>query len=47
VRRGGLLQQLVFGTITETVGREAAGAVIMAKQHRGLTSRFRWLFSRG
>ena len=44
--REGLLQQIVFGAIPETVGREAEGAVIMAKQNRGLTSRFRRLFTR-
>jgi len=44
--REGLLQQLVFGAIPETVGREAEGRVIMAKRDLGIASRlrrwFRW-----
>ena len=44
--REGLLQQLVFGAIPETVGREASGTVIMAKKHLAITSRIRRLFSR-
>lgn len=42
--REGLLQQLVFGAIPETVGRRAGSTVIMAKPYLGLTSRVtRWL----
>ncbi|WP_254522854.1 amino acid permease [Natrinema caseinilyticum] len=44
--REGLFQQLVFGAIPETVGREADGTVIMAKRNLGITSRLRRLFSR-
>jgi nucleotide-binding universal stress UspA family protein len=43
--REGILQQLVFGAIPETVGREAEGTVIMAKRNLGVTSRLRRLFS--
>jgi nucleotide-binding universal stress UspA family protein len=43
--REGLLQQFVFGSIPEQVGREAAGTVIMAKQDIGITSRLRKLLS--
>ena len=42
--REGVLQQLVFGAIPETVGREAEGRVIMAKRDLGVVSRLRrWL----
>jgi len=44
--RSGLLQQLVFGNIPETVGREAEGSVLMAKRNLGVRSRLRRLFSR-
>jgi len=44
--REGLLQQFVFGTIPERVGREAEGTVIMAKRNLGITSYVRRLFSR-
>ncbi|WP_049934477.1 amino acid permease [Haloplanus natans] len=37
--REGLLQQLVFGAIPETVGQRASGTVIMAKRYLGITSR--------
>lgn len=43
--REGILQQLVFGSIPEQVGREASGTVIMAKRDLGVTSRLRRLFS--
>ncbi|MDS0242284.1 MULTISPECIES: amino acid permease [unclassified Haloferax] len=36
--REGLLQQLVFGAIPETVGRDAASTVIMAKRDLGVIS---------
>lgn len=36
--REGLLQQLVFGAIPETVGRDAASTVIMAKRDLGIIS---------
>ncbi|MFB6171052.1 MAG: amino acid permease, partial [Haloarculaceae archaeon] len=42
--REGLLQQLVFGTIPEEVGRRAQNTVIMTKRHLGLTSRVARLF---
>ncbi|MFB6194624.1 MAG: universal stress protein, partial [Haloplanus sp.] len=44
--REGLLQQLVFGAVPETVGREAKSRVIMAKRYRGIASRLRRWFSR-
>ncbi|MFB6104414.1 MAG: amino acid permease [Halobacteriaceae archaeon] len=44
--REGLLQQFVFGTIPERVGREAEGTVIMAKRDLGITSYLRRLFTR-
>nr|WP_276276966.1 hypothetical protein [Halomicroarcula sp. SYNS111] len=44
--REGLLQQIVFGTIPDTVGRNAEGTVIMAKRNLGITSSIRRLFSR-
>jgi nucleotide-binding universal stress UspA family protein len=37
--REGLLEQLVFGTIPERVGRRAEGTIIMAKRDLGITSR--------
>ncbi|MFB6302495.1 MAG: amino acid permease [Haloferacaceae archaeon] len=45
--REGIVQKLVFGAVPETVGRAAAGTVIMAKRNLGITSRLRRLFSRG
>lgn len=39
--REGLLQQLVFGSIPEEVGKRAEGAVIMAKRNLGVRSRLR------
>ncbi|MCO8268240.1 universal stress protein [Haloferax sp. AB510] len=36
--REGLLQQLVFGAVPETVGRDAASTVIMAKRDLGVIS---------
>lgn len=44
--REGLLQQLIFGTIPERVGREADVTVIVAKKNLGITSQLRRLFSR-
>jgi amino acid transporter/nucleotide-binding universal stress UspA family protein len=44
--REGLLQQLVFGSVPETVGREGSGTVVMAKRNSGVTSRLRELLSR-
>lgn len=42
--REGLLEQLVFGTTPEEVGRQANSTTIMAKRDRGLTSQLRrWL----
>lgn len=43
----GLLQQLVFGSIPEQVGREAAGTVVMAKRNLGITSYLRQLVHPG
>ncbi|MFB6101307.1 MAG: amino acid permease [Haloplanus sp.] len=43
--REGVLQQLVFGAIPETVGREASGRVIMAKRDLGIASRLRRWFA--
>jgi amino acid transporter len=43
--REGVLQQLVFGAIPETVGREADGRVIMAKRDLGIASRVRRWFA--
>jgi len=40
----GLLEQLVFGTIPEAVGRRAESTVIMAKRNLGVTSRLRNLW---
>ncbi|MFB6183801.1 MAG: amino acid permease [Haloarculaceae archaeon] len=45
--REGLLQQLVFGAIPESVGQRARSTVIMAKRDLGITSRLtRWFKSR-
>jgi len=42
--REGLLQQLVFGSVPETVAARLKGQVIMAKRHLGITSWVtRWL----
>ncbi|MFW6002972.1 MAG: amino acid permease [Halanaeroarchaeum sp.] len=44
--RRGLFQQLLFGAIPEQIGERAENTVIMAKRHRGLTSRMkRWFRS--
>lgn len=42
--REGLLEQFVFGTIPEEVGRRTENTVIMAKRHLGITSRITRLF---
>jgi amino acid transporter/nucleotide-binding universal stress UspA family protein len=42
--REGILQQLVFGAIPETVGREANGRVLMTKRDLGIASRLRRWF---
>jgi nucleotide-binding universal stress UspA family protein len=39
--REGRLEQLLFGSIPEAVGRRASGTVIMAKRDLGVTSRLR------
>lgn len=44
--REGLLQQFVFGTIPEEVGRRAHCTVIMAKRSRGVTSKLRQTYDR-
>ncbi|MBV0924897.1 amino acid permease [Halomicroarcula limicola] len=44
--RESVLEQLVFGDIPETVGREADGTVIMAKRALPVTSRVRQLLRR-
>jgi len=42
--REGLLQELIFGAIPETIAKRAQNTVIMAKRQRGITSRVRrWL----
>ncbi|MFB6084137.1 MAG: amino acid permease [Halorientalis sp.] len=43
--REGLLQQFVFGSIPEEVGRRAEGTVIMAKRDLGITSYLRRLLA--
>ncbi|MXV60511.1 universal stress protein [Natronorubrum sp. JWXQ-INN-674] len=43
VSRGGLLQRAVLGTISEAVGRHAAGTVVLAKRHDPVSSRLRRL----
>ncbi|MFB6135075.1 MAG: amino acid permease [Halanaeroarchaeum sp.] len=45
--REGLLQQFVFGTVPEQVGRNVSGTVIMAKRNLGISSHLRRLFSQG
>ena len=42
--RGGLLRRRVLGTISEAVGRHAAGTVVLAKRHESVPSRLRQLF---
>ncbi|MWV41204.1 universal stress protein [Natrialba sp. INN-245] len=44
VSRGGLIQRRLLGTISEAVGRHAAGTVILAKRHDPVPSRLRRLF---
>ncbi|WP_254808900.1 universal stress protein [Natronosalvus amylolyticus] len=44
VSRGGLLRRALLGTISESVGRHAAGTVILAKRHDPVPSRLRRLF---
>ncbi|MFU8868048.1 universal stress protein [Natronococcus sp.] len=46
VSRGGLLQRTLLGTISEAVGRHAAGTVVLAKRHDPVPSRLRRLGSR-
>jgi nucleotide-binding universal stress UspA family protein len=46
VSRGGLLQRKLLGTISEAVGRHAAGTVVLAKRHDPVPSRLRRLGSR-
>jgi nucleotide-binding universal stress UspA family protein len=42
--REGLLQELIFGAIPESIAKRANNTVIMAKKHRGITSQLRqWL----
>lgn len=43
VSRGGLLQRALLGTISEAVGRHAAGTVILAKRYDPVPSRLRRL----
>ncbi|AXR77429.1 universal stress protein [Natrarchaeobaculum sulfurireducens] len=42
--RGGLLRRRVLGTVSEAVGRHAAGTVVLAKRHEPASSRLRRLF---
>ncbi|ELY54433.1 UspA domain-containing protein [Natronococcus amylolyticus DSM 10524] len=46
VSRGGLVQRKLLGTISEAVGRHAAGTVVLAKRHDPVPSRLRRLGSR-
>lgn len=41
VSRGGLIRRRLLGTISRSVGRHAAGTVILAKRHDPIPSRFR------
>ncbi|ELY42259.1 universal stress protein [Natronorubrum tibetense] len=43
VSRGGLVQRALLGTISESVGRHAAGTVILAKRYDPVPSRLRRL----
>ncbi len=43
VSRGGLLRRALLGTISEGVGRHAAGTVVLAKRHDPVPSRLRRL----
>ncbi|RQG88027.1 universal stress protein UspA [Natrarchaeobius halalkaliphilus] len=43
VSRGGLIQRKLLGTISEAVGRHAAGSVILAKRHDPVPSRLKRL----
>ncbi|RQH02502.1 universal stress protein [Natrarchaeobius oligotrophus] len=43
VSRGGLLQRALLGTISEAVGRHAAGTVVLARRHDPVPSRLRRL----
>lgn len=45
VSRGGLLERRLLGTISEGVGRHAAGTVVLAKRHEPVPSRLRRLAS--
>lgn len=44
--RGGLLERQLLGTVSEAVGRHAAGTVVLAKRHEPVPSRLRRLFRR-
>ncbi|MEY7847793.1 universal stress protein [Natrarchaeobius sp. A-rgal3] len=44
VSRGGLIQRRLLGSISEAVGRHAAGTVILAKRYDPVPSRVRRLF---
>jgi len=44
--REGLLQQLVFGTIAETVGMRSENTIIMAKRDLDIASRLQGLIGR-
>lgn len=46
VSRGGLVQRKLLGTISEAVGRHAAGTVVLARRHDPVPSRLRRLGSR-
>ncbi|TYL37972.1 universal stress protein UspA [Natronococcus pandeyae] len=45
VSRGGLIQRKLLGTISEAVGRHAAGSVLLAKRYDPVPSRIRRLVS--
>ncbi|SDQ56656.1 universal stress protein [Natronobacterium texcoconense] len=45
VSRGGLIQRNLLGTISEAVGRHAAGSVVLARRHDPVSSRLRRLLS--
>lgn len=45
VSRGGLLQRKLLGTISEAVGRHAAGSVVLARRYEPVPSRIRRVLS--
>ncbi|WIV68360.1 universal stress protein [Natrialbaceae archaeon AArc-T1-2] len=43
VSRGGVLERTLLGTVSEAVGRHAAGSVVLAKRYEPVSSRFKRL----